>query len=79
MTHPNADAVKTVAALPTLVLTVEEAASVLRIGRTTVFALVKNGEIRSYLVGRSRRIPLSAINEYLARKEEEAVQYDAAA
>ncbi|MDT3395804.1 helix-turn-helix domain-containing protein [Streptomyces sp. B1866] len=51
---------------PTLVaLTVEEAARRLGIGRTTMYALVSSGQIRSVKIGRLRRIPAQALTEYL--------------
>ena len=52
---------------PRVMLTVEQAADALGIGRTTVFALIKSGELRSLLIGRSRRIPLDEIEAYSAR------------
>jgi excisionase family DNA binding protein len=45
-------------------LTVEEAAQRLRIGRTQMFALIKSGEILSVQIGRLRRIPLTSIEHY---------------
>ncbi|WP_458087064.1 excisionase family DNA-binding protein [Streptomyces malaysiensis] len=57
------------AADPTLVLlTVEEAARRLRIGRTTCFALIRNGELESIDIGRLRRVPADAPAAYLARR-----------
>lgn len=54
---------------PTLVLlTVEEAARRLRIGRTTCFALIRTGELESIDIGRLRRVPADAPAEYLARR-----------
>ncbi|MGW6495783.1 helix-turn-helix domain-containing protein [Nonomuraea angiospora] len=51
-----------------LLLTVEEAAEQLHIGRTKAFAMVKSGEIESVLVGeRGRRVPREAVLEYIAR------------
>ncbi|MGP3950093.1 excisionase family DNA-binding protein [Streptomyces sp. 7N604] len=51
-----------------LVLTVDEAARRLGIGRTTMFALVSSGEVRSVLIGRRmRRIPAQALKEYIDR------------
>ncbi|MEU6776558.1 excisionase family DNA-binding protein [Streptomyces sp. NPDC046759] len=53
---------------PTLVLlTVEEAARRLRIGRTTCFRLVLAGEIESVTVGRLRRVPVDAVLAYVAK------------
>jgi len=48
-------------------LTVEEAARRLSLGRTTVYALLKTGEITSVRVGRLRRIPAEALDTYTAR------------
>jgi excisionase family DNA binding protein len=45
-------------------LTVEEAAQRLRIGRTQMFALIKSGEIQSVQIGRLRRIPSTSIERY---------------
>ena len=52
---------------PKLLLTVEEAADQLGIGRTLAFALVKDGEIESVRIGRLRRIPADALGRYLDR------------
>ncbi|RKF25776.1 helix-turn-helix domain-containing protein [Micromonospora globbae] len=48
-----------------IVLTVEEAAQRLGIGRTTMYGLVKNGEVRTVTIGRLRRVPLACLNEYV--------------
>jgi excisionase family DNA binding protein len=48
-------------------LTVEEAAESLRIGRTRMFALIKSGAVESVMIGRLRRIPTEAIKKYTAR------------
>ncbi|MDJ0342602.1 helix-turn-helix domain-containing protein [Streptomyces sp. H10-C2] len=54
---------------PTLVaLTVEEAARRLSVGRTTMYALLASGEIPSVAVGRLRRIPAEALNDYVAAR-----------
>lgn len=44
-----------------LVMTVEEAAQRLEIGRTLMYALVKSGAIESVCIGRLRRIPEDAL------------------
>lgn len=49
-----------------LLLTPEEAARQLSIGRTKVFALMESGALRSVKIGRSRRIPAEALIEYIA-------------
>lgn len=50
-----------------VLLTVEEAAERLHIGKTKTYALVKTGEIESVLIGRLRRIHIDAIDAYAAR------------
>lgn len=45
------------------VLKVEEAAELLKIGRSAVYDLMRTGRLRSFKVGRSRRIPRDAIAE----------------
>ncbi|MEO7194999.1 MAG: excisionase family DNA-binding protein [Pseudonocardiaceae bacterium] len=50
-----------------LLLTVEEAADRLGIGRTLMYALVKDGEVESIHIGRLRRIPADALPRYLER------------
>lgn len=50
-----------------LLLTIEEAADQLGIGRTLMYALVKDGEVESVQLGRLRRIPADALPRYLER------------
>ncbi|GLW00290.1 helix-turn-helix domain-containing protein [Streptomyces lavendulae] len=54
-----------------VLLTVEEAARCLRIGRTTCFALIRSGELESLLIGGLRRVPADAPAAYLARRRAE--------
>lgn len=48
-----------------VLLTVEEAAERLRIGRTTMYALVSSGAVESVKVGRLRRVPVEAVDAYV--------------
>lgn len=48
-----------------LVLTVEETAEVLQIGKALVYELVRSGKLRSLRIGRKVRVPRSALSEYL--------------
>jgi excisionase family DNA binding protein len=48
-------------------LTVEEAARRLSIGRTTMYALLKDGQLDSVRIGRLRRIPSEALTAYTVR------------
>ena len=50
-----------------LLLTPEEAAKVLRIGRTTVYALMKSGELCPVHIGRSCRISQAEVARYVRR------------
>lgn len=55
-------------------VTVDEAASALSIGRTTVYHLMNVGRLRSVKVGRARRIPADALAELVADLESEGSQ-----
>ncbi len=50
-----------------LLLTPEEAARLLRVGRTTVYALMKAGELRPVHIGRSCRLALAELERYVRR------------
>jgi excisionase family DNA binding protein len=50
-----------------LLFTPEHAADRLDVGRTTVYALMARGELRSVKIGRSRRVPADALEEYVTR------------
>jgi excisionase family DNA binding protein len=39
------------------------------LGRTTVFALIKEGKLRSVKVGRRRMVPAAALDEFIAGLE----------
>jgi excisionase family DNA binding protein len=56
--HPDASSAR-------LVLTIDEAADRLGIGRTLMAALVRSGEVESVRIGRLRRIPSDALVEYV--------------
>ncbi|MGY1815263.1 helix-turn-helix domain-containing protein [Blastococcus sp. SYSU D00820] len=47
-------------------LTVAEVASIMRVSKMTVYRLVHGGEMAAVRVGRSFRVPESAVREYLA-------------
>lgn len=58
---------------PRVLLTVEEAADQLSIGRTTMYALIKAGHIATVRVGHLRRVPTVALTEYVQRLAEQPV------
>jgi excisionase family DNA binding protein len=55
------------ASVERVLLTVEEVAEALHIGRTRVFALIAAKEITSVKIGNLRRVPVDAVREYAAR------------
>jgi excisionase family DNA binding protein len=56
-----------------LLLTAEETAEVLGIGRTKVYELIRLGLIESVKIQGSRRIPTVAVHNYVERLRREAV------
>lgn len=50
-----------------LMLTPEEAAEALGVGRSTLYDLLRLQEIPSVKIGRSRRIPVSALRDFADR------------
>ncbi|PXY31115.1 helix-turn-helix domain-containing protein [Prauserella muralis] len=50
-----------------IMLTAEEAAERLGIGRTLIYRLIRHGEIESVRIGRLRRIPATAVHDYATR------------
>jgi len=50
-----------------VLLTAEEVAEALHIGRTRVYDLIAAGEITSVKIGHLRRIPVDAVRDYAAR------------
>jgi excisionase family DNA binding protein len=51
-----------------VLLTAEEAAEQLGIGRTLMYKLIAHGEIDSIRIGRLRRVPTAAIQDYASRR-----------
>lgn len=57
--------------LPALLLRPEGAATVLGIGRTKVYELMRPRTLRSVKIGGLRRIPATALGEFVAQLEEQ--------
>lgn len=55
-----------------LLLTTEEAAELLGIGRTKVYELLYTGRLGSIKIGACRRIPAQALRAYVAALSNEA-------
>lgn len=49
-----------------LLMTPEEAAQALRVGRTTVYALMKAGDLHPVHIGRSCRLPVAELERYVS-------------
>lgn len=69
----------TVRADDRLLLTVEEAADRLGIGRSLMYELIGCGQVASIRVGRLRRIPQESLTDYVRAMCDEAPQPDPAA
>ena len=54
-----------------ILVSVVEAAQMLSIGRTAAWELVRKNKIASVKIGRTRRVPIVAIHEYIQRLLEE--------
>lgn len=50
-----------------LLLSVEEAAAQLRIGRSRMFELIRLGDVLAVKVGGSRRVPYDSLQAYVKR------------
>jgi excisionase family DNA binding protein len=50
-----------------LLLRVEEVAELLGVGRTRVYQLIREGELASIKIDGSRRVPTTAVEQYLVR------------
>lgn len=55
-----------------LLLDVDEARELLGVGRSTLYELLATGSIESVKIGRARRVPVDAIQDYVARLRSEA-------
>jgi excisionase family DNA binding protein len=51
-----------------LLVRVEEAARILSLGRSTIYELLASGELPSVTIGTARRIPLTAIHNWVAER-----------
>ena len=52
-------------------LTVEETADLLRLSISKVYALVAEGELKAYSLGKAKRVPLAAILDFLWQRRPE--------
>jgi excisionase family DNA binding protein len=57
--------------MPDTLLTVKQAAARLALGRTTVYDLIARRELKTIKIGRARRVPESAVEEWIAQQVRE--------
>jgi excisionase family DNA binding protein len=62
----------TTAGVPKLLLTPEEAARALGVGRDKVYELMRLGQLRSVKVGGSRRVPVRALEAFVDELERDS-------
>lgn len=60
-----------------LLLIPEDAAKIIGVGRTTLYELLRTGAIESVRIGRARRIPADALDDYVSRLRADASGYEA--
>jgi excisionase family DNA binding protein len=52
---------------PRVLYRVEEAAELLSVSRTRIYELIRSDQLRTVRVGKSRRVPARALDDYVAR------------
>ncbi|WP_062216869.1 helix-turn-helix domain-containing protein [Streptomyces sp. NBRC 109706] len=57
---------------PAALLTVPEVMARLKLGRTAVYELIRSGRLSSLTIGRARRVPVSALRDFIANETGEA-------
>jgi excisionase family DNA binding protein len=62
------------AGIAPVLLTVAQAAQALAIGRTTLYELIRGGELEVIRIGRSTRVPVDAIDTYVDRQRRATVR-----
>jgi len=55
--------------------TPQEVADMLKIAKTTVYELIKRGDLNSYRVGNKMRIEMKDIEKYISNKKENKSHY----
>lgn len=58
-----------------MLFTPEQVARMLSISRSTVYALLRNGQVRSVQIGRSRRFTNSQVSEFINNLEQLQTSY----
>jgi excisionase family DNA binding protein len=55
-----------------ILLTIVEAARMLKIGRTLTYELIANGQLEVIHIGRATRVPLDAVHAFVERRRADA-------
>ena len=50
------------------ILTVNDVAEILYIGKNTVYSLLQSGELKAFRIGKSWRIPREALTQFIINK-----------
>lgn len=58
-----------------LLMSIPDAAAMLSLGRTTIYALITSGELEAVSIGRARRVPLAAVLEFVEQRSVAAARY----
>jgi excisionase family DNA binding protein len=58
-----------------LLVSIDEGCEVVGVKRSKMYELLATGEIESVKIGKSRRIPVDALEEYVSRLRSEAREY----
>ena len=56
-----------------MLLSPEEAAEMLGVGRSRVYDLIRTRQLQSVLIGKSRRVPVAAVHAFVTRLTEQDV------
>ncbi len=57
-----------------LAVSVNDAAVIIGLGRDLTYRLVMSGEVKSFLVGTRRLVPVAGLREYIERRTADAVE-----
>lgn len=69
--HAGRSEQATVTSVPTLLLTPDETAKALRLSVARVYELLAAGVLPSIKIGKSRRVPVKALQEWIAAQQGE--------
>ena len=68
---PDISTIERTPAMERVLLTPEEVAEALHVGRCTVYDLLRTNQLQSFKIGKLRRIPVDAVHEFIKRMAEE--------